>query len=144
MSYSLRPAIRSDQPQIAALVHEVGINPMNLDWRRFIVAAEDGRVIGCGQVKPHRDCRELASIAVCPERQAQGVGSAIVRALLAREPGRLYLTCQRRRQGYYERFGFARVGWGELPGSFRPVYAIGTALTRLFPVDRQLTVMRRE
>jgi N-acetylglutamate synthase-like GNAT family acetyltransferase len=143
MPYSLRPAVSSDQPTIVALIHEVGINPMNLDWPRFIVAVEDGRVIGCGQVKPHRDCRELASIAVRPERQAQGVGSAIVQALLAREAGPLYLTCQRHRQGYYERFGFARIGWGDLPGSFRPLYVIGTALTRLIPVDRRLTIMRK-
>ena len=143
MSYSLRPATADDQSTIVALIHEVGINPMSLDWPRFVVAVEDGQVIGCGQIKPHRDCRELASIAVRPERQAQGVGSAIVWALLARETGPLYLICRRHRQRYYERFGFARIGWSELPGSFRPLYAIGAPLTRLFPVDRRLTMMRR-
>ena len=48
----------------------------------------------------------LTSIAVVPEWQGNGVGGALVRALLSRETGPLYLMCDDSREQYYERFGF--------------------------------------
>ena len=63
----LRSATAADQPAITALVRNAGINPMKLDWYRFVVADEGGRVVGTGQVKTQRDgAREVASIAVVP------------------------------------------------------------------------------
>ena len=81
---------------------------MALDWRRFLVAVdEQDRVIGCGQVKPHADgTRELASLAVIPELQRQGIGKSIAEQLLAENPLPLYLTCRASLQTYYEKFGF--------------------------------------
>ena len=72
--YSIRSAQEAESAQIKALIHEVGINPTGLDWRRFLVAVDGlGRVIGCGQIKPHgSDILELASIAVSPEHRGQG------------------------------------------------------------------------
>ena len=71
-------------------------------------------------MKPHKDgSRELASIAVIPTRQSQGIGAQLIRALLARETGTLYLVCERRLASYYERFGFQRSEHDELPPYFR-------------------------
>ena len=64
--FSLRPARETESAQIKALNHLVGINPMDLDWKRFVVAVNDrDEMIGCGQLKPHgKDILELASLAV--------------------------------------------------------------------------------
>ena len=49
------------------------------------------RVIGCGQIKPHGDgTRELASIAVVPEHQRQGIGTEIIARLIEGQPLPLY------------------------------------------------------
>ncbi|MCI0550761.1 MAG: GNAT family N-acetyltransferase, partial [Anaerolineae bacterium] len=92
---TLRPAHESDSRQIKDLIHLVGINPMDLDWKRFIVAVDaDDRIIGTGQIKPHgKEILELASIAVQPEFQGQGIARAIIERLLKDSLRPLYLTC---------------------------------------------------
>src|SRR5713226_10593359 len=120
MPLTIRPATEADQPRILRLIREVRLPRMNLRWPNFVVAEEDGEVIGMGQVKSHGDgSHELASIAVVPARQGQGIGTAVIKTLLAREGGGvLHLTCRRELEGYYERFGFRRLEPAEYPPYF--------------------------
>ena len=106
--YPLRPATATDAPVIRSLVYAARINPTGLELRRFVVAlAPDGGVIGCGQIKPHRDgSRELASIVVAPAWRGNGVARAIIEHLVSNHPGSLYLTCRAGLGPFYERFGF--------------------------------------
>lgn len=78
MPILIRPATAEDAKPIKRLIHRVRINPFGLNWQRFLVAEDAGAVVGCVQVKPHKDsvC-ELASLAVVPEQQGQGVGSCL-------------------------------------------------------------------
>jgi N-acetylglutamate synthase-like GNAT family acetyltransferase len=144
MPLTIRPATEADQPRILLLIREVHLPRMNLRWPNFMVAEEDGEVVGMGQVKSHGDgSRELASIAVVPARQGQGIGSAIIQTLLAREPGVvLHLSCRRELEGYYERFGFARLEPASYPPYFRRTTLLVSRITRLFGLH--LLVMRRE
>ena len=103
----IRTATVEDAKAIKRLICRVGINPFGLDWQRFLVAEDAGEIVGCIQVKPYQDgVRELASLAVVPERQGQGVGTLLVNALLARDPGELYLMCLDVMGPYYARFNF--------------------------------------
>lgn len=135
-----------DERAIRALIHRVKINPIGLDWRRFLVATDEhGAVVGCGQVKPHQDgTQELASIAVRPERQGQGIGSEIVRRLLTKHPGPLYLTCQARLGTFYEPFGFQRVPPETLSPYFRRISHAHRLLRKVFPGMDELFVMFRQ
>jgi len=138
---TFRPATAVDQTAIRRMVYRAGINPLGLDWRRFLVAEEAGQIVAIGQIKPHNDgSRELASIAVIPSRQGQGVGSALVSVLLAGASAPLYLTCRAGLQAYYARFGFRTIGPEEMPPYFRRV----ARLMNLFaPAGRpRLLVMR--
>ena len=142
MPLTLRDATVEDQPTIRQIVRAANINPTGLEWPRFIVAEDGGAIVGVGQVKPHRDgTRELASIAVLPERQGQGIGTAIVEELLRRENGTLHLTCRSRLQGYYERFGFRRLEPRDYPPYFARMLPILNTIGRLFRV--RVIVMRR-
>lgn len=125
------------------MIRRAGINPMGLKWPRFLVAEEDGRPVGIGQVKVHRDgSHELASLAVVPERQGAGIGSALVRELIARHgDGPLHLTCRREMRGYYERFGFAGLHRSEYPPYFARMVPAFNAIGRLF--GEHIVVMRR-
>jgi N-acetylglutamate synthase-like GNAT family acetyltransferase len=115
-------ASAADQPVIRRIVRDANINPFSLDWRRFLVAERDGRIIGVGQVKPHGDgSRELASIAVIPDWRGRGIASAVIQALLARESGPLYLTCRSLLESFYVRFGFQRIERDEMSPYFRRI-----------------------
>ena len=140
---TIRPATQADQPTIRRLIREANLNPMSLQWPNFLVAEEDGAIIGLGQVKQHRDgSRELASLAVLPGRQGEGFGSAIVTSLLARERGRvLYLTCRSQLEGYYQRFEFHRLERADYPPYFRRFIPVFNSIGRLFRT--KILVMRR-
>lgn len=132
--YRLRRAEPADARPIRRLIHAERLNPLGLDWRRFWLAVdEEGRIIGCGQVKPHRDgSRELASIAVVREWRGRGVASAIIRQLLAEHPSPLYLTCRAELAGFYARFGFqVAANPADLPPYFRRVARLSRWLGRL-------------
>jgi N-acetylglutamate synthase-like GNAT family acetyltransferase len=149
MSFQIRPAIEADQPVITAMVRAAGINPLSLHWPRFRVAEEGGRVVGVAQIKLHGDAsRELASLAVAPDRQGEGIGGALIHHLLEQPEGRspLFLMCRNELESYYARFGFRRVERGAMPPYFRRmtrVAAVFTAIAALFGEQRHVIVMRR-
>ena len=143
MTLTLRSATINDQKLIKDLIHKVGINPMRLDWERFIVAEDAGRFMGCVQLKPHKDgVRELASLAVQPDHQGQGIGGQLIQALIEREGGELYLTCRSRLTPYYERFGFRAVDPAHVPDSFKIQMRFGRLLAKMTRFEG-LSVMRR-
>ncbi len=119
--FSLRLANSEDFPAIKRLIHLVQINPTGLDWHRFVVAVDEtGRMIGCGQLKPHgRGIVELASIAVEPSDRNKGVARAVIEYLINRAPRPLYLTCLSSMGVFYEKWGFRSVTIDEMPTYFR-------------------------
>ena len=122
-TYTLRPARESESRVIKDLIRLVGINPMDLDWKRFVVAVNDrDEMIGCGQLKPHgREILELASIAIRPEHQKKGIGRMIVEHLLKVSPRPLYLTCRSRLEPFYEKFGFRAISYDEMPRYYQRI-----------------------
>ena len=143
MPYTIRRATEADQATIRRMIRDAGINPMNLKWRNFLVAEEDGTIVGIGQVKPHGDgSRELASMAVVPDRQREGIGGAIINALIAGEGDRvLHLTCRRELEGYYKRFGFQRVEPQNYSAYFARLLPVVNLFARL--AGTKIILMRR-
>ena len=145
-SFTLRAATRVDSAAIKSLIHTVGINPTGLDWRRFAVAVKpEGGLVGCGQLKPHRDgSHELASIAVTREMRGKGVARAIIERLLAENSGDLFLTCRASLEPLYRKFGFHKAEAAEMPRYFRTVKRFANLIRRLGIMEEDLLVMRRE
>lgn len=143
--FTLRPAIAEDDPAIRRLVHLGRINPTGLDWRRFILAiAPDGVVVGCGQVKPHRDgSREMASIVVDPDWRGQGVARAIIERLIIDNPGELFLMCRSGLGPFYAKFGFNALAREQMPKYFRRLSRLAGLLHSLQDEGEGLLVMRR-
>lgn len=144
LKYEVRPALQSESPHIKHLIHEGGINPMGLDWRRFLVAVEEnGQVIGCGQLKPHgQDILELASIAVTPNYQKQGVAREIIEMLLEQSPRPLYLMCIEHNGPMYEKFGFRAIELDEMPRYFQRMRKLFDLSKALRKIDEGLWVMK--
>jgi N-acetylglutamate synthase-like GNAT family acetyltransferase len=142
----IRPARESEAAQIHDLIHLVGINPMGLDWQRFVVAVDDrDEMIGCGQLKPHgREILELASIAVYPEHQGKGIARAIIEHLLKDSPRPLYLMCQSSLGPFYEKFGFQGISHEKMPRYFQRMSKLAGLITTLARREERLLIMRLE
>ena len=87
----------------------------------FLVAEQGGDVVGEGVALVRQHKRGLSgriySLAVCPENRGQGIGDALVRALVdeltSRGVRRIYLeveTTNAGAMGLYDRLGFERIG----------------------------------
>lgn len=147
-SIHIRPAVASDAPAIRRIVRAAHLNPLDLNWRRFVVAEDAGAIVGVGQIRRHGDgSRELASLAVVPGRRGQGLGTTIVRALLDREPGPLFLYCAGDLAGFYARFGFRTVGRVDMAPYLRRVATVARLIGRLARLVRRepprLAIMKR-
>jgi N-acetylglutamate synthase-like GNAT family acetyltransferase len=129
----LRPAQEADGPKIRSLIHRVGINPMDLNWKHFIIAqSPSGDFMGCAQLKPHRDgSLELASLAVKEEFRGRGVGRLLIEHQIANSPRPLYLMCRPELQSLYEKFGFRVIDLGSMPPYFHRINRIMRPITRL-------------
>jgi N-acetylglutamate synthase-like GNAT family acetyltransferase len=141
---TLRPARESESRQIKELIHLVGINPMDLDWRRFIVAVDaDDRIVGTGQIKPHgKEILELASIAVRPESQGQGIARAVIERLLADSPRPLYLTCLSTMEPLYQKFGFAALPQEAMPRYYQRLSKLANTMMNFTHRDERMLVMK--
>ena len=140
----IRQAQEAEATQIRDLIHLVGINPLGLDWKRFVVAVNDrDEIIGCGQIKPHRpDVLELASIAVYPEHQGKGVARAIIEHLLKDSPRPLYLMCASALGPLYEKFGFQSIPYEEMPRYFQRISKLAGLVTTLAQREERLLIMK--
>ena len=143
-SFSLRPAREAESAQIKDLIYSVGINPMDLDWKRFVVAVNDrDEMIGCGQLKPRgKDILELASLAVDPEYRGKGIARALIEYLLKDSPRPLYLMCESALGPFYEKFGFRGLSYEEMPRYFQRISKLAGLVTALARREERLLVMK--
>lgn len=139
----IRPATEADAKTIKRMVRAAQLDPTSLKWQNFLIAEHAGSIVGIGQVKPYRGGKELGSLMVVSRWRKQGVGGAIVRALIDREQDNLFLLCSARLESYYAQFGFRRVGARKLSGVVKLKYVLGRFWIWLF-FRGHIIAMRRE
>lgn len=143
----LRLAKEDDHSVIRGLIRRVRINPLNLDWHNFIVAVEEhGNIIGCGQIKVHRDgTNELASIAVEHGWRGQGVATKIIHSLLKEASLPIWLVCRAELEGFYKRFGFQVIkDVDSLPKAYRRIRRVSRLFSRMLPSVGEIRIMHLE
>ncbi|MCU0300478.1 MAG: amino-acid N-acetyltransferase [Candidatus Nanopelagicales bacterium] len=121
MGILIRPARTGDVPSIRALVDRYAARRIILskatvtlyeDVPDFLVAEEDGRVVGCGAMHVlWEDLGELRTLAVDPVRTGSGIGGQLVDALLdrARALGVTRVFCLTFETGFFTRAGFVEI-----------------------------------
>ncbi len=116
-----RRATAQDQRQIWRMIAAARLDPTSMKWQHFLLAMDmdSGALIGCAQIKRHRDCNEFGSLAVLPSHRKRGVGGRLLRELLQDECGPVYLVCLERMRPYYERFGFRVTPLSESPRTLK-------------------------
>lgn len=118
---SVRPATPGDWPSIERLLLARGLptDGARAQLGGFVVAEERATVVGCIGVERYGAVGLLRSLAVAEETAGQGVGTALVRALLDSAPRlgleELYLLTTTAAD-YFPRFGFSVVDRSALPG----------------------------
>lgn len=138
MSITIRPARQEDQQTIVSFIQQAKLNPRNLHWQNFLVAEENGTIVGIRQIKVYPlGTREAASGFVLPEYRRRGISAQLMQELLARETGPVYTMVNEKRAPYYEQFGFRRVGVDQLPSDFRKEYRLGRIITTLLSLFRK-------
>ena len=106
----VRRATPLDQPAIRAMVQGERLNPTDLRWSNFMVAVTEGGIVGAVQMRKHTDgSRELGSLVVASELRGQGIAKRLIDALLAAEPGPVWMIT-------WDGFAHACARWG-----FRPI-----------------------
>jgi amino-acid N-acetyltransferase len=82
------------------------------DIQEFLVAEVDGRVVGCGALHVMwEDLAEVRTLAVDPDLAGQGIGSALLAALLdrARDVGVKRVFCLTFATTFFGRHGFVEI-----------------------------------
>jgi len=82
------------------------------DVQEFIVAEQDGQIVGCGALHVlWEDLGEVRTIAVSPDHQGEGVGTAILAALTERAHtlGLARLFCLTFETVFFGRHGFEEI-----------------------------------
>ena len=135
MAVIIRPAKQEDQKTIVGFIRQARINSRNLHWEHFLVAEQDGQVVGIRQVRIHSTgTREVGSGFVLPEHRRKGISAQLMNETLSREEGTLYLMCRDKWMPYYEQFGFRQAAIDGLSADFLKEYRIGRFITSLMSV----------
>ncbi len=80
--------------------------------QEFVIAEQDGQIVGCGALHVMwEDLAEVRSLAVRPDLQGHGVGSAMLTTLLdhARALGVRRVFCLTFEMDFFARHGFAEI-----------------------------------
>jgi amino-acid N-acetyltransferase len=124
----IRPAVDADVEHIVQIVNYYAEQNLML-WRTpeqialvlsgFVVAEEDGRVVGCGSlVELTPQLTEVRSLAVSPAYRGRGLGGQLVRDLVrrAREAGYEHVCALTLREEFFNRLNFTTVDrWSLAP-----------------------------
>jgi amino-acid N-acetyltransferase len=133
--FVVRNARTSDMPIVRGMVRREGLDPTQLRQENFIVAETvhdlQRRIIGCAQLRQFPGAQELGSLIVEPHWRGQGVGSTLVRALLAGATGDVYLECAAGLASYYRPFGFRPISWRRLPTALKVKFGLGRVMSLL-------------
>jgi amino-acid N-acetyltransferase len=144
----LRAAAPPDQATITQLVHAERLNPHGLDWKNFVLASIDDRIVGAVQMRQHADgARELGSLVVAPPHRRQGIAGRLITALLAQHPGTVHVITARANAEHYRRWGFRTLASRHAPRSVRRNRLLGQAASLLALLGgrrpRRLVILRR-
>ena len=129
---NIRPPTDAEFETARRILKAARLDPTTpLRIEHTLIAEVGGKVVGLGQIKHHRGCQELGSLVVLPEYRRQGIAARLIAALEARAGRPLYLTCLKKMEPYYARFGYRRIGVGEMPTYYRlrlPLFVLARVL----------------
>lgn len=102
----VRKARPEDIHSAVELAGTLGLDYPGMESDMIWVAEESGVILGLVALKKHPDCWELCGLGVNPRSRKQGLGKALVEALMAEAPGDVHLATII--PGFFETCGFEK------------------------------------
>ena len=125
-TFKVREATARDQLAITTLVRHEHLNPIDLDWRRFVIAIDRSGILGAVQLRRHADhSRELGSLVVRQDARGRGVAGRLIDRLLAPIATRVLMITGAAFATHYERWGFRPIDPAKAPTPVRRNYYFG-------------------
>ncbi|MDQ7024113.1 MAG: GNAT family N-acetyltransferase [Anaerolineae bacterium] len=140
IAITIRPAKITDDKIIKSMIRGARLDPTSLNWRNFLIAEHQGKIVGIGQVKHYPGCNELGSLVTFPKYRGKGVAARLISELEAQAGFPLYLLCASKMEAYYQRFGYETISWWEAP-TFLKLKLSPTILVRIFGI--RVLIMRK-
>lgn len=129
---SIRRATADDFEQASALLHQAGLplDGLRDHLEHALVAARDGRIVGCVALSLYADTALLRSLVVAPDQRGQRLGERLTSEALriagASGVRDVYLLTETA-AGFFPRFGFALEDRGQAPSALRDSVEFQTA-----------------
>jgi amino-acid N-acetyltransferase len=145
----VRRATEQDQAAIRTLVRSERLNPTDLDWQNFVVAADAGGLQGAAQIRKHPEgARELGSLVVAERLRGNGIAARLIDTLLAEERGPVHMITGLEHAAHYQRWGFRQIDPSRTPRPVRFNYYAGR-MARVISFfkrcpPRQLVILERQ
>ena len=119
---SITRATAADIDRIESMLREAGlpiagVRPIIEDFL-VIRDGEKDRIVAAGVIEWHAGDGLIRSVVVDPERQGQGLGQALVSALMASTPADLYLLTESA-TGFFRGLGFESIERDAAPAALR-------------------------
>lgn len=104
--HTVLPALNTDIPDIFELLETLNLDMEDVHFSEFVVCKDKGELIAAGRVRQYDDgvC-ELCSLGVLEDYRSQGIGTAVVQALLQKHSlDQVYVVTEIPQ--YFEKNGF--------------------------------------
>ncbi|MDW6026463.1 GNAT family N-acetyltransferase [Mesorhizobium sp. BAC0120] len=144
---SIRRATELDQPAIRALARTGQLNRTDVKWSSCWVATAAGQqIVGIVQMRRHSDgSHELGPLVVRKEMRGQGVAKRLMDALVAAEPGPVWMVTAHVFTAVCKRWGFRPIEAPSAPVEVRRNQRM-SSLARVFRMrqpTRPLIILER-
>jgi N-acetylglutamate synthase-like GNAT family acetyltransferase len=93
MNLVLRTPTVTEFQRIKDYITEFELDNRALKQEEFIAAFRNDELVGFGRIREYADCSELCSLGVVTLHRRQGVGKALVKALIEKAQSDLFLVC---------------------------------------------------
>ena len=136
--WEIEAAKAADLPEIEELIAAVDGDLVDLAADQYVVAkSDDARILGCGRLRPYPEFCEIASLAVADDARATGIGFEIVKRLLQKYEGTIYLICDDYVVEFFRRFEFSLLPESDMPDGLRAKW------DHLCSLKESMNLMRR-
>lgn len=103
----IEQAKESDFEAIKKHIATFELDNRDLRYQQFLVAKENGKLVGFGRIRKHKGCDEFCSLGVLEEKRFNGIAKELILARIKIATQPIYLVCIM--PEYFEKLGFAIV-----------------------------------
>ncbi len=104
----VRHATEADMPFIEETMKKYHFDAENLTYSDFVVATENGKIVGFGSLKKTGGIYEVGCVVVVEEKRSRGIGQLIAKHLVDFAPvDRVYAMTDR--VDYFKKLGFVEI-----------------------------------